>query len=438
MGHHENHCAEVPPAGEALEPQGPAARGRRLFLVLAGALTLVLVSSSVFAYVTLSPRPAVDLPPGATVYFNEACSDCLTYLQGDLLPALAASGVSPVVVKDYINDRTFRAELTALNDALGIPFDLQSHLATFVVDGALTAFEGHVPAALIQETLGIEATAKPSKLLLFQDSMGAVSSYRAWGFAGNAQTYAIETPLSVYLAWYSENVGPWDPRLGPTSLLPLVVTTGLLDGLNPCAFAVLLFFVSFLYAVRAPRPEVFRMGSLYAYAVFLVYFLIGLGLLGAILVSEDPHLIAKVAAVAVIVLGGLTLLRAAVPRIPSLGSLAGSTWPKIKARILAGSLPSALGAGLLVGLCTFPCSGGIYVAILGLLASNTTFLEGLGYLYLYNGMYILPLVAVLVVVTDRRVALAASRWERAHAGSLRLATAAAMVAMGAVLLVLSF
>lgn len=54
-------------------------------------------------------------------------------------------------------------------------------------------------------------------------------------------------------------------------------------------------------------------------------------------------------------------------------------------------------AGVLVGLCTVPCSGAIYLAVLGLLASQATFPKGLAYLGLYNALFVLPLVALLAV-----------------------------------------
>jgi len=435
VGHGE-HCGPDAPAGDA--PHGPRPvdpPSRRSFLGIVGALTTALFVASALAYLTMGPRPDVPLGPGATVYFNEACGDCQTYLDGELLPALKRAGHEPVV-KDYISDRAFRAELTAVNDALGVPFDLQSHLATFVRDRGIIAFEGHVPAALVDEALALDPASRPAALLVYQDRMDVAASYRAWAFSGASQAYPISTSLRVYIEWYEANVGSSDP-VSPTLLLPLVLSTGLLDGLNPCAFAVLLFFVSFLYAVRAQRPEVLRMGSVYAYAVFLVYFLIGLGLLGAIVVSEDPHLIARLAAGGVIGLGAFSLLRVAFPRLPGLNGLASSAWPRVRARIVRGSLPAATGAGFLVGLCTFPCSGGVYVAILGLLAAQTTFLEGLGYLYLYNGMYILPLLAVLGLISSRPAALAAARWERAHAAQLRVGLAAGMVLLGLGLLALS-
>ncbi len=421
--------APPPPVRESL-PRHP----RILFVALWLGLSGVLVVASVAAYLTVPAPPAVSVPAGATVYYNEMCSDCGPYLRNELIPALEAEGLGPVVVKDYVNDLRYRAEMTALHDSLGVPPTLRSHLTTFVRTSRLVLLEGHVPAGLVAQALDGNAPGAPARFLVYQDAMAGIVSYRAWAFSGSPREYAISEPISTYYAWYAtQGGGPFES--GP--VLPVVLVTGLLDGLNPCAFAVLLFFVAFLYAVRAPRREVLRTGSLYVYAVFLVYFLIGLGILRAILLSDDPHLLAKVGAVLVIGLGALTLLSCASPRIPLIAKMPTAMWTKVRALLLKGSLPAATVAGAAVGLCTFPCSGGIYVAILGFLASRTSFLEGLGYLYLYNVMFILPLVATLAIVSNRQVALRAARWERLNAKTFKAVMAATMIGMGAVLLALA-
>ena len=415
---------------------GPAARHPRLlFVALWLALSGILVVASVAAYLTVPPPPAASVPAGATVYYNEMCSDCGPYLRNELTPALEAEGLGPVVVKDYVNDLRFRAEMTALHDSLGVPPTLRSHLTTFVRTSRLVLLEGHVPAGLVAQALDENATGAPDRLLVYQDAMAGIVSYRAWAFSGSPQEYAISEPISTYYAWHA-TLGGGSFDSGP--VLPIILVTGFLDGLNPCAFAVLLFFVAFLYAVRAPRRQVMGTGSLYVYAVFLVYFLIGLGILRAIMISEDPHLLAKVGAGLVIGLGAVTLLSFASPRIPLLAKMPSGVWTKVRGLLLKGSLPAATVAGVVVGLCTFPCSGGIYVAILGFLASRTSFLEGLGYLYLYNLMFILPLAAVLAVVSNRQVALRAAKWERLNARTFKAVMAATMIGMGAVLLALAW
>ncbi len=100
------------------------------------------------------------------------------------------------------------------------------------------------------------------------------------------------------------------------SLVPLVAAAGLMDGVNPCALAVILLLIAFLYTVRRARQEIFALGSAYILAVYGAYFLIGLGLLQAVVLSSDPHLLAKLAAFLLIGLGGLNLVGVLKPDFP--------------------------------------------------------------------------------------------------------------------------
>ncbi|MBM4466616.1 MAG: hypothetical protein FJ014_13865 [Chloroflexi bacterium] len=90
--------------------------------------------------------------------------------------------------------------------------------------------------------------------------------------------------------------------------------------------------------------------------------------------------------------------------------------------------------GFLVGLCTFPCSGGIYVAIVGLLSTRTTYFQGLGYLSLYNLMFVMPLVIILALATDRRVLHRLRLAQQSQSRRLRLLSGLLMIATGVVIL----
>ncbi|MCK5617390.1 hypothetical protein KAR91_86810, partial [Candidatus Pacearchaeota archaeon] len=181
--------------------------------------------------------------------------------------------------------------------------------------------------------------------------------------------------------------------------------------------------------------SVFKMGIVYIFAIFLVYFLIGLGLLNAILLSNQPHFMARVGAVLVIVLGGINLVNYAFPQIPQILKTPKFSWERLKNWIYRSTLPSALVAGLLVGLCTFPCSGGIYVAVLGLLAAKTTYFGGLGYLYIYNIMFVLPLIFILVGISNKPVAKKLAKWERSSSQWIRLFSGLVMIALGVIILI---
>lgn len=69
-----------------------------------------------------------------------------------------------------------------------------------------------------------------------------------------------------------------------------------------------------------------------------------------------------------------------------------------------------------------------------MLAAQTTYLSGLGYLLLYNVMFVLPLVALLVAVGNRRVMGQLSRWEAQHKRGLELGQGLVMIALGLAIL----
>ena len=253
--------------------------------------------------------------------------------------------------------------------------------------------------------------------------------------------YPSDTPANVYIGWFAANRQNFSTDhstaqsgWGPAQFLLLVLSTGLLDGINPCAIAVLLFFLAFLFTLHRARREMLAMGSVYIAAIYLTYFGIGLGLWGAIVISGVPHLAAKVGAWLLIALGlintkdyfrygrGITL------SVPAIGHQALHRW------LGRATLPATAAGGFLVGLCTFPCSGGIYVAVLSLLASKSTYWTGLGYLVLYNLMFVLPLIVLLLLVGNRRTLGQLSRWEADHKRGVKLASGLAMVVLGGVIL----
>jgi MFS family permease len=61
-----------------------------------------------------------------------------------------------------------------------------------------------------------------------------------------------------------------------------VVSAGLIDGVNPCAFATLIFFISYLSFVGRKRNEILWVGIGFSGSVFLTYLLIGFGIGGQI------------------------------------------------------------------------------------------------------------------------------------------------------------
>jgi cytochrome c biogenesis protein CcdA len=94
-----------------------------------------------------------------------------------------------------------------------------------------------------------------------------------------------------------------------------------------------------------------------------------------------------------------------------------------------GGLAGMLIAGVLVGICTVPCSGAIYLAIVAVLHASGGGITGLALLALYNLAYIAPLVLLLAAVSNRRVLGQMGRWNRANSPWVKAGLAITVVAM---------
>ena len=395
-------------------------------------IILGLVFSILFA-VGVTSASAQNSARQAVVYFNEACDECVIYVDGELAEIMAANQID-LIRKDYINQRENRAELNTLNEQLGVPLDLQSHLATFVDDGKIV-LQGEPPRAVVDDLLSSELSL-PERILVYREkTVEGTDSYQVWAFTGPIQSYPVDTPIQEYLDWFASNQETFvaEETQNETLLLPAVLLTGLVDGINPCALAILLFFVSFLFTIRKTRLSVVRMGMVYIGAVYLVYFLIGLGLLQASTLFKG-HWLGQAGAVLLIILGLTNLLGAIFPKFPIRLEVPESSKESLQKWMYRATLPTTLVLGILVGLHTFPCSGGPYVAVLGLLGSQTSFWEGVGYLVLYNLMFVLPLVIVLVLSLDPVLGGKIQAWERDSSRTMRAVTGSLMALMGTGLL----
>jgi len=100
------------------------------------------------------------------------------------------------------------------------------------------------------------------------------------------------------------------------------------------------------------------------------------------------------------------------------------------------SFTAAFGLGLLVGICQFPCMGGPYLMVIGLLRDSQTYVAGFGYLLFYNLILILPLIAVLWVSADRLILSKVEGWKKTNMGGVHLWAGLLMVIIGILVLLI--
>ncbi len=250
--------------------------------------------------------------------------------------------------------------------------------------------------------------------------------------------------LSVYFGF----IHPHAPMAGMTEYLPAVtlgtvIVGGLIDGINPCAFTVLILFVTAMLAtlqastasdIGAARARIVGLGSIYIAAVFLTYLGLGVGLLATSALFSRFHVPARVGALLAIGMGLWMLKDFFLPDVgPRLAA------PKIVGQwiVEAGrkmTIPALIVGGFLIGLCTVPCSGAVYLAVLSLLSMQASALVGFAYLVLYNLMFILPLVALLIAASARPTLNKLAHWNLHHKEWVRLALGAGVTVMGILIL----
>lgn len=218
-------------------------------------------------------------------------------------------------------------------------------------------------------------------------------------------------------------------------VLHFVLISGLLDSINPCAIAVLLLFIALLFTLKKSRLIILTTGLLYITAVYLSYFAIGIGLLKVINLFGVPHLISKIGAWIVIVVGLWGLKEYFLPDKFNILSIPISSRQTIAKWATKATYPTAFISGILLGLFEFPCSGAIYLATIGLLNAKETFLKGLVYLLLYNFMFILPLIIILFIASNRLIVEKMINLDESNSSKLRLMTSLIMIGIGVAILI---
>ncbi|MFW5802814.1 MAG: cytochrome c biogenesis CcdA family protein [Verrucomicrobiota bacterium] len=186
-----------------------------------------------------------------------------------------------------------------------------------------------------------------------------------------------------------------------------VAIAGLADGINPCAIATLVFLISMLAALRVRGRMLLLTGGAFCVATFLTYFAIGFGLLSVLdSLAGIGFLQLIVEGTMVLVLGVLAVLSfgdawrysrtgradAVMLKLPERGQRLVRRVVRSQFRrrnLLAGGFV----AGAVVTAVESVCTGQVYVpTLVYLLRVRQATGPALGYLVLYNLMFLIPLV----------------------------------------------
>lgn len=228
------------------------------------------------------------------------------------------------------------------------------------------------------------------------------------------------------LTWKISQQGTW--------LLPLVSIAALIDSINPCALSILMITIVFLVGIGQSRAGIVKLGAIYIAGIFLAYLAIGFGLIHALHIFNTPHFMAKLGAGIMIVWGVLELINVRFPAFPIKLQIPQAAHGAMARLMNRASIPAVFVLGMLVGLCEFPCTGGPYLMVIGLLHDTGTYLRGAGYLILYNLIFISPLVVMLAIASEKSLLGKVDVWRKKHNRDMRLWAGVLMILFGVLLL----
>ena len=239
------------------------------------------------------------------------------------------------------------------------------------------------------------------------------------------------------IAWL-QKAGPW-----------AVAGAGLLDGVNPCAFTTIVFLLSMLSHLGKSRRQLAVVGVGFTAAVFATYMLLGLGLLWAVKTFSVNR---GIATGLTAVVGALALALAAWSFVDYVRTVRGGHASKaslglpkpVRARInqvirrgltTRNLAVGAVAVGFLVAVLESVCTGQTYVPTITLMVRTPALrASAVAYLALYNLMFILPLVGILVVAWFGVKSETLARLMQRHLGAVKLAMAILFTALGALVL----
>jgi cytochrome c biogenesis protein CcdA len=215
--------------------------------------------------------------------------------------------------------------------------------------------------------------------------------------------------------------------------IPILISAALIDSINPCAFAVLIFLLTYLIALGS-RKKILIVGFGYITMVFITYFLAGLGLFATIQTIGISVIFYRVAAIIAIVAGAINVKdfffygKGFSLEIPK------SRKPMIEKYIHRASLPAALILGFLVAMFELPCTGGAYLAILSMLANNMTRMIAIPYLFFYNVIFVLPLFVILILMMKGSSAEKMEKWREDKRKYMKLVAGLFLIILGIIML----
>ncbi|MGM0435518.1 MAG: cytochrome c biogenesis CcdA family protein [Bacillota bacterium] len=373
----------------------------------------LLLVSSAFPFQNLQ----ADNHEDTVVYFyHPQCGGCAIVENEGIVAALENEGITVIEYNTGEEDEAKR--FLAFNETYNVPDDERSTPLMF-------AGEKH-----------------------FHGADTIVDAYESGELQNNASTSLLDVP------------DEFESLEGLSGLLR-VIGSGLLDGINPCAIAMLLMFISMIGFLKDRKTLIFVATS-YILGIFITYFTIGIGLFWVMTAFESTlnafsHILYGLFALLAFILFALTFRDFLVTRKEEYGKVKNQLpsgikkWNKnimkrfshiieneenpTKRLFFIGVIPFVI--GIVIGITEAACTGQIYLMILLSIRTSEP-LTGTLYLLVFNIMFILPLIIIAVVAVMTKNVMGVSDFFRKKMPLIKLLTSIFFILMAIYFIFLVF
>ena len=314
-------------------------------------------------------------PPGATIhvaYFKTlGCAECDRAAYD--IAYLKARNQNVAVTEFDTASRDAKRVLEALAERAGVP--TEKRLVT--------------PAVFVGDDYLIGADISAESLERLTAAYASTGAPAVWeGLDGAAERSIVERFLAMS-AW-------------------TVIGAGLIDGLNPCAFASMIFLVSYMAVARRKGREILLVGGAFTVGVFLTYTAIGFGLLAALRsvsgfvgVAKAIYVATALVCIALAMLNVRDYVRVRRGGLSEMAlQLPGFLKERVRARIREGArvrrfVLAAFVTGVVVSAVELVCTGQVYLpTVIYVIGVPELRDRAALFLLLYNLMFVVPLIAV--------------------------------------------
>ncbi len=220
--------------------------------------------------------------------------------------------------------------------------------------------------------------------------------------------------------------------------LSVVVGSAAIDSINPCAIGVLILMISVVLGGKGSVKRLLLLGSLYIFAIFMTYLIAGLGLI--YFLSKVPIWVSEYLSIlvgSIVILAGILEIKdfywygkGFSLQIPPYFA------HKIHAFSKNMSVPGVILLGSFIAGVELPCTGAPYLAIITILSLNFDFMAFL-LLILYNIVFVLPLIVILILVASGTKIHKIKGWKENNKGYMRFAIGFMLIGLGWLLILIA-